>query len=660
VQSTLDEVGSGVNSTVEDILQRPVIRDGQGVHADIFERYRDLRNAGKREAEAWRLVREIYPHRPQREFDDLARRFKPLTGPVSYDRERKVVRFKVAHDAPTTAIPTSDLGTVDFLKAVFNEGDIICATNYSVERDGKYQPGDSGTFWPLERWCEEFGKRGNTLLSGQAGAWIRINPMIEGDGSGTDRGVADFRHLLVEFDSIESKDEQARIFANSRLPISCLIDSGGKSVHAWVRVEAKTLEEFKERQRIVYEYLADYIDDSGNINPSRFSRLPGVMRGQYKQRLIALNLGPATWEEFERSLFGRELKGGSILDYAKAPIDEKATLLGDRWLCRGGGAFVVAPTGQGKSTLTTYLAPWWANGKEPLGISANGQLRVLIVQAEDDAGDVTEMTRWILNAGFAQEQLSVIARNTHIEPVNDVVGDRFIAVLDDLCRQIKPDLVIINPYTSYLGDDVRDEKAANRFLREGLTPLLVKHNCGALIMHHTPKTQFNPSADFTTLDFVYRGSGCASMSNWARAYLVFEPVNDDQRTFRFVAAKRGKRIGWETVEKYYCHSAEAGKIEWVKPTAEEFAALALKKSAKFRKQVDPAEVLQCIPLLDAEDKKVVFARIVEKTGASRDKLRDCLAILESEGKIHSANIRQQGKRSVAGWSQTPHSESITE
>jgi hypothetical protein len=45
-------------------------------------------------------------------------------------------------------------------------------------------------------------------------------------------------------------------------------------------------------------------------------------------------------------------------------------------------------------------------------------------------------------------------------------------------------------------------------------------------MHHTPKTQFNPSADFSTTDFIYRGAGCASMSNWARAYLVFEPIND--------------------------------------------------------------------------------------------------------------------------------------
>jgi RecA-family ATPase len=113
---------------------------------------------------------------------------------------------------------------------------------------------------------------------------------------------------------------------------------------------------------------------------------------------------------------------------------------------------------QGKSTLTTYLAPHWANGAGALGISANRQLRTLIIQAEDDDGDVTEMTRWVLNAGFTDDELAIINRNTHIEPVNDVVGDRFIAVLDDMCRQIRPDLVIINPYTSYLGDDVKEEK----------------------------------------------------------------------------------------------------------------------------------------------------------------------------------------------------------
>jgi RecA-family ATPase len=183
-----------------------------------------------------------------------------------------------------------------------------------------------------------------------------------------------------------------------------------------------------------------------------------------------------------------------------------ATLLGERYLCRGGGAFFVAPSGQGKSSLACQLAVEWSIGGDPIGIKAAGPLRVLIVQGEDDQGDVTEMTKWILNAGFSTEKLSMIGRNTHIETVNDVVGDKFIAVLDNFCNQWKPDIVIINPYTSFLGKEPKDDEAANHFLREGLTPLLHRHGCAAIIMHHTPKTQFNrlPISRLPTLCIVAR------------------------------------------------------------------------------------------------------------------------------------------------------------
>jgi RecA-family ATPase len=174
--------------------------------------------------------------------------------------------------------------------------------------------------------------------------------------------------------------------------------------------------------------------------------------------------------------------GGSILDFANAPVDTSATLLGERYLCRGGGAFFVAPSGQGKSSLACQLAVEWSIGGDPIGIKAAQPLRVLIVQGEDDQGDVTEMTKWILNAGFSTEKLSMIGRNTHIETLNDVVGDRFMAVLDNFCGKWQADIVIINPYTSFLGNDAKDEKAANNFLREGLTPLLHRHGCAAIIM----------------------------------------------------------------------------------------------------------------------------------------------------------------------------------
>jgi hypothetical protein len=317
----------------------------------------------------------------------------------------------------------------------------------------------------------------------------------------------------------------------------------------------------------------------------------------------------------------REMTGGSILDFANAPVDTTATLLGDRYLCRGGGMFVVAPSGQGKSSLSCQLAVEWSIGGDPIGIKAVKPLRVLIIQGEDDQGDVTEMTKWVMNAGFSQEKLSMIGRNTHIETVNNVVGDKFIKVLDNFCGKWMPDIVIINPYTSFLGKEPKDDEAANRFLREGLTPLLHKHGCAAVIMHHTPKTQFNPSADFTTTDFMYRGAGCASMTNWARAYLVFEPVNEE-KLFRFVAAKRGQRIGWESAVRFYRHSRVPGEIKWLQASTEEVDAAVAKKS-KGKPQVEEEKLLSVFSLVDTIAKSTAEKKMMD-IGASQSSARSAI------------------------------------
>jgi RecA-family ATPase len=200
----------------------------------------------------------------------------------------------------------------------------------------------------------------------------------------------------------------------------------------------------------------------------------------------------------------RQLCGGSVIDFANLEIDHSATLLGNRYLCKGSGMFIVAPSGQGKSTLSVQLATEWALGWSSIGIPAARPLRTLIVQAEDDEGDVHEMSEWTNNHDFSPEQKLLIARNTQIELVNDSVGFSFLDTLDELLQQWPCDIVIINPYTSYLGGDAKDEDLANNWLRAKLNPLLTKHGCGTVIMHHTPKTNFARSDDYTTSEFMYR------------------------------------------------------------------------------------------------------------------------------------------------------------
>ena len=47
----------------------------------------------------------------------------------------------------------------------------------------------------------------------------------------------------------------------------------------------------------------------------------------------------------------RKLRGAPLAEYVPLTPDPEDTLLGDRYLCRGGGMFIVAPSGIGKRVV---------------------------------------------------------------------------------------------------------------------------------------------------------------------------------------------------------------------------------------------------------------------------------------------------------------------
>src|SRR5258708_21450657 len=71
-------------------------------------------------------------------------------------------------------------------------------------------------------------------------------------------------------------------------------------------------------------------------------------------------------------------------------------LLRFRYLCRGGGGLLVAPTGIGKSTLGMQGALLFSIGRDLFGIMPARPLRSLIIQAENDLGDLAEMREGIM------------------------------------------------------------------------------------------------------------------------------------------------------------------------------------------------------------------------------------------------------------------------
>jgi len=130
-----------------------------------------------------------------------------------------------------------------------------------------------------------------------AGAWIRHNP-VDGKGIYNDN-VTNFRHVLVESDK-QSLEKQYGIYQELKLPITVLIHSGKKSLHAIVKVDADSHEEYKKRVDFLYTVCKkNGLDiDSQNRNASRLSRMPGISRNGNMQYIISQNVGLSSWDEW--------------------------------------------------------------------------------------------------------------------------------------------------------------------------------------------------------------------------------------------------------------------------------------------------------------------------------------------------------------------------
>jgi hypothetical protein len=83
-------------------------------------------------------------------------------------------------------------------------------------------------------------------------------------------------------------------------------------------------------------------------------------------------------------------RGVSICDLTCDVHNDPDELLKHRFLCRGGGAMVNGPTGVGKSSFLMQAAVLRSIGRSFFGIQPARPLTSLLVQAENDDGDLVE------------------------------------------------------------------------------------------------------------------------------------------------------------------------------------------------------------------------------------------------------------------------------
>ncbi|MBQ7003107.1 MAG: AAA family ATPase [Oscillospiraceae bacterium] len=278
-----------------------------------------------------------------------------------------------------------------YIETLFDSGENVgYVTECWQNNDGKYLPTAGCCDRTAGQLLAELAGCGGDIgrvfgdANPECGAWIRFNP-LDGKG-GKNENVTDFRYALVESDQL-SIEQQHGILQELQLPIACLVYSGGKSLHAIVRVEAGSYDEYRKR----VEFLYSVCDKNGlkvdrqNKNPSRLSRMPGFIRGAHKQFLLSTNMGFATWAEWK--------------DYVDSITDDLPDFesMGDAWenmpalappliedvLRQGHKMLIAGPSKAGKSYALIEMCIAIAEGRKWFGWQcAKG--RVLYVNLELD------------------------------------------------------------------------------------------------------------------------------------------------------------------------------------------------------------------------------------------------------------------------------------
>lgn len=310
----------------------------------------------------------------------------------------------------------------------------------------------------------------------------------------------------------------------------------------------------------------------------------------------------------------------------------------------------------------------WAHGRPAFGIAPAQRLTSLLIQAENDDGDLAEMRDGVVRGlGLDQEQSDEATNRVFVINESAQSGEEFLdMIVAPALRAHRPDLLWIDPALAYLGGDAAAQSDVSAFLRNGLNPLLQEYHCGAVIIHHTNKLKNERlGADMTA---AYQGSGSAEWANWSRAVLVLQstPV---KTVFKLHAAKRGQRIDWfepdgttRSFTRHLAHSNTGNEIFWRPATEAEI--ISTYSGAEGRVAVDPRRALALLPEQGTMLKSTFEERVRGAFGigekAARRLIKRMLADEEDypdeEAIIFQWNIRRSGKKPAAHISRHPQPE----
>lgn len=393
---------------------------------------------------------------------------------------------------------------IRYLEALFKPGDYVGYVISTFEKDGRKSP-TSGTYsLTAGELIERLKRRDIDMALGEydreVGGWIRFNPL---DGQGAkDQNVTAYRYALVESDKM-TIERQAAIYDALELPIAALVHSGNKSLHAIVKVDAQNLDEYKTRVRFLYDICKkNKLEvDNNNKNPSRLSRMPGLMRNGQKQYLVGLDQGKPSWDAWVKHIKGTDgaLKLSKIADSGPMPkpIFKNGPIPGSYGLFIGEDGI-----GKGWVGLDLLLSCTLGRPVNIRTISHCGTpIRVLALCYEDSP----PVLKWRLNriceqAGIDPEEwhqaeqdgrMNIMAED--ISPLFEQMPHEvpsptsFFENLERFITEKKIQLLWIDPLSATAILQSENDNSALNTVAVELRSLAKRTGCTIILVHHTAK-----------------------------------------------------------------------------------------------------------------------------------------------------------------------------
>jgi hypothetical protein len=297
------------------IILRPCPAPGDGVHHWIIQAAWDAKRSGLSIAEAEVVIRKKITRSPQpNEIHGALKKVywgttsnvlsKTICTTYSPPKLAAVAArlhwFGVDHLRRKSPVDPANCSTLQYLHSiyrgrqrtlVFDKMDMNEPAIWERNPDGPEYEGDE---------LAEF-KTPNRGM----GAWFLANPVTgdwlelerlksatnpKGQSLRAEENLTAWRFIVFESDTVPT-DLWIRALVQLPLPIVSIVTSGGRSIHALVRIDARNKQEWEAAKQKIGPALVELGADKGALSAVRLTRLPGCFRAEKNnwQELLYLN-----------------------------------------------------------------------------------------------------------------------------------------------------------------------------------------------------------------------------------------------------------------------------------------------------------------------------------------------------------------------------------